>query len=240
MAKLRIGMLTDNRIAWYRWVTGDPEGAIRIMLQAVRAPRATPENRAWCLVDLGRFYFKTDRLPEAEASFQAALQAFPRYHPALAGIGSVQAARKQTAEAIESYRRAQAIVPLPEYAGMLRRLYLESGNTAEARKQEDLLNITDALAKANFENTDRTLALIFADEERHLDRALELAQNELAFRRDVYTYDALAWVLFKLKRYGEAREAMQKALAQNTAEPAFRLHAAAILAAAEGEQVSHR
>ena len=47
-----------------------------------------------------------------------------------------------------------------------------------------------------------------------VDRALELAQNELAFRRDVYTYDALAWVLFQSGRKPEAREAMQKALAQ--------------------------
>ncbi len=69
----------------------------------------------------------------------------------------------------------------------------------------------------------------FADQERHLDRALELAQNELNFRRDVYSYDALAWVLYKSKRFAEARVAMQKALAQKTPEPMFERHAKLIL-----------
>ncbi len=228
MVKLRVGLFSDNRVSWYRWVTGDAEGAVQIMRQAVGAAGAVPENLAWCLVDLGNLYFKTNRLAEAESSYHAALQTFPHYHPAFAGLGRVQAARRQTAEAISSYRRAEDIVPLPEYAGALRDLYLEQNNRVEARKQEELLDVVDRLARANFENTDRTLAITFADQERHLDRALELVHNELAFRRDVYTYDALAWVLFKNKRLSEAREAMQKALAQHTPEPMFQRHAALI------------
>jgi tetratricopeptide (TPR) repeat protein len=231
MLKLRPGLSSYNRVAWYRFVTGDAEGAIYAMRQAVHVASATPENLAWCLVDLGNLYFKTGKLTEAEANYNAALQTFPRYHPAFAGLGRVEAARHQTGEAIANYLRAQAIVPLPEYAGALRDLYLEQGKPAEARKQEALLDVVDKLARANFENTDRNLAIVLADERRHLDRALELAQNELAFRRDVYTYDALAWVLYQLKRYPEAQEAMKKALAQNTPEPGFRRHSELITAA---------
>jgi len=183
-------------------------------------------------VDLGNLYFKTGRLADAEANYNAALQTFPRYHPAFAGLGRVAAARHDTAQAIADYSRAQAIVPLPDYAGALRDLYLEQGNKAEARKQEALLDVVDHLARANFENTDRNLAIVLADEGRRLDRALELATNELAFRRDVYTYDALAWVLYRLERYPEAQDAMKKALAWKTPEPSFRRHAELILGAA--------
>ena len=229
MLRLRPGLSSYNRVSWYRFVTGDAEGAIYAMRQAVHAAKATPENLAWCLVDLGHLYWKTGRLEEAEASYNAALRTFPRYHPAFAGLGRVHAARKHTGEAIEAYSRAEAIVPLPEYAGALRDLYLEQGKKAEARKQEQLLDVVDQLARANFENTDRTLAIVLADQGRHLDRALELATNELAFRRDVYTYDALAWVLYQSKRYPEAREAMQKALRYKTPDPQFHRHAALIL-----------
>ncbi len=228
MLKLRPGLTSYNRVAWYRFVTGDPDGAIYAMRQAVHAARATPENLAWSLVDLGNMYFKIGRLDDAEAEFHAALQVFPGYHPAFAGLGAVHAARHQTAEAIADYARAESIVPMPAYAGALRDLDLEAGKPAESRKQEQLLDVVDQLARANFENTDRTLALVLADEGRHLDRALELAQNELAFRRDVYTYDALAWVLFKLNRLDEAREAMRKALAWKTPEPSFAKHAKAM------------
>lgn len=229
MLKLRPRLSSYNRVAWFRFVTGDPDGAIYAMRQAVHVAGATPENLAWCLVDLGNLYFKTGKLTEAAANYNAALNAFPRYHPAFAGLGRVLAAQHQTAEAIASYTRAQSIVPLPDYTGALRDLYLEQRNTAEARKQEALLDVVDQLARANFENTDRNLALVLADEGRHLDRALELAQNELAFRQDVYTYDALAWVLYRVGRYPEAQEAMKKALAQHTPEPIFQKHAALIL-----------
>jgi tetratricopeptide (TPR) repeat protein len=228
MLRLRPGLSSYNRVAWYRFVTGDADGAIYAMRQAVHVAGAVPENLAWCLVDLGNLYFKTGRLAEAEANYQAALEVFPHYHPAFAGLGSVQASRHQTAEAIASYSRAQAIVPLPVYAGALRDLYLEQGDTAGARREEALLDVVDHLARANFENTDRNLALVLADEQRHLDRALELATNELNFRRDVYTYDALAWVLYRNGKCAEAKEAMGKALAQHTPEPGFAKHAGAI------------
>jgi tetratricopeptide (TPR) repeat protein len=228
MLRLRPGLSSYNRVAFYRFVTGDANGAIYAMRQAVHVAGAVPENLAWCLVDLGTLYFKTGKLAEAEANFNAALQVFPHYHPAFAGLGRVEAARHQTEEAIASFSRAQAIVPLPDYAGALRDLYLEQGKTTEARRQEALLDVVDKLARANFENTDRNLAIVLADEQRHLDRALELAKNELGFRRDVYTYDALAWVLYRNGRCAEAKEAMQKALVQHTPEPGFAKHAEAI------------
>jgi tetratricopeptide (TPR) repeat protein len=231
MVMLRPGLSSYNRVAWYRFVTGDAEGGISAMRQAVHAAGAAPENLAWCLVDLGHMYFKTGRLDEAQATYRAALDTFPGYHPAYAGLGRVYAARHQIAGAIGNYRRAQSIVPLPEYAGALRSLFVAQHNATEAHYQDALLDVIDQLARATAEKTNRSLAVVFADENRHLDRALELARSELNFRQDVYTYDALAWVLYRNRRYREAQEAAGKALAQATPEPTFYFHAGMIAVA---------
>jgi tetratricopeptide (TPR) repeat protein len=228
MLELQPGISSYNRVSWFRFLTGDAPGAIEAMRRAVHASGVEPENLAWCLVDLGNLYFKTSQLDLAQTNYTAALQLFPGYHPAYAGLGRVAAARHQTDDAIANYRRAQSIVPMPEYAAQLRELYLEQGKAAEAKQEEALLDVIDRLAQANFENTDRTLAIVYADEGRHLDRAMELARNELAFRRDVYTYDALAWVEYRTGHCPEAREAMEKAQAWHTPDPLFAEHAGKI------------
>jgi len=230
MVELQPGLSSYNRVSWFRFLTGDAQGAIEAMRRAVHASGTVPENLAWCLVDLGNLYFKTGSLDEARANYRAALDLFPAFHPAFAGLGRVAAARHEIPEAILNYRRAQSIVPMPEYAAELRELYLAQGKAAEATQEEALLDVIDRLAKANFENTDRNLAIVYADEGRHLDRALELARNELEFRRDVYTYDALAWVEFRAGHCAEARESMTRALERHTPDPLFAKHAREIAA----------
>jgi len=79
-------------------------------------------------------YFKLGKLDEAERSFRDAIEAFPGQHQAHAGLGAVLAARGNAAEAIASYRRAQAIVPLPQYTGALADLYTVQGKLEDARK----------------------------------------------------------------------------------------------------------
>ena len=228
MSDLRPSLASYNRIAFYRFVTGDPVGAIEVMRLAIRAGSREPENLAWCLTDLGMMLLKTGAINEAERAFREALSRFPGYHPALSGIGRVEAARGRDEAAIQSVLAAQSRVPLPEYAGLLTKLYRRTGQTAAASRQLALLDVADQLGKAAGETANRHLALAYADLEHRLPRALELARAELAFREDVYTYDALAWSLYRNGQTAAAGEAMRKALAQKTPEPAFHAHAAAI------------
>jgi uncharacterized protein YfdQ (DUF2303 family) len=95
-------------------------------------------------------------------------------------------------------------VPLPEYTAALEQLYILSNQPEEAHKQRDLIDFVDRMARLASEKTNRNLALVYADEGRHLDRALELVQEELKVRNDIYTHDALAWVLFQRKDYVHA------------------------------------
>ncbi len=228
MVDLRPSLASYNRVAFYRFVTGDAEGAIHIMRQAIGIGSPEPENQAWCLTELGDMLLKAGRTDEAEQAYDEALALFPGSHHALAGQGRVRAARGKFREAIPLFIRAQAKVPLPEYSGMLAKLYRKIGDDALARKQVALLDVTDKMDRFAGQAANRKLALALADLEHRVDRALELARAELEVRRDVYTYDALAWALYRNGKISEAEAAMQKALSQNTPEPSFHYHAACI------------
>jgi tetratricopeptide (TPR) repeat protein len=228
MVGLRPDLASYNRAAHYRFLFGDVNGAIEIMQKAIDAGSSSAENVAWCMVDLGGIYFKTGQLTLAKQSYTDALRIFRNYHPAYAGLGKVLAETGDLKAAIENYQRAQEITPLPDYAAALYNLYRKTGQAAQATRQLELLEITDKLARANGEKANRNLVFAFADTDRKLDRALELAQGELEFRRDIYSYDALAWALYKNHRYAEAQPYMEKALKLNTPEPMFHLHAEAI------------
>lgn len=234
MVSLRPDLASYNRAAHFRFLYNDVPGAIAIMKKAIEAGSSSPENVAWCMVDLGNIYWKNGQLKEAGDSFRNALRTFRGYHPAYAGLAKVLAAGGDSAGAVENYKRAQAITPLPDYAAALYDLYRQSGQDELAKQQLALLDAIDKVSRATGETANRNLVFAFADRDIKLDRALELAQGELQFRRDIYSYDALAWALYKNHRYAEAQEYMRKALALQTPEPLFRQHAAAIAQALEG------
>lgn len=228
MVSIRPNQSSYNRASYYRWVMGDAEGAIAIMQQAIAAGSGSPENTAWCFVDLGNMLFKTGRLARAADAYKAALHIFRGYYPAYAGLGRVTAAQGNIEQAIDNFKQAQAAVPMPEYAEALAELYSRIGKKAEASRQTQLIVVVDKMARANSEKTNRNLALVFADQGWNLERALELAEAELQVRNDVYTFDALAWTLFKNGKLAEAAEAARKALQFKTPEPAFFYHAGMI------------
>ncbi len=233
MVTLRPDLASYNRASHFHFLFNDVPGAIDIMKKAIDAGSSSPENIAWCMVDLGNIYFKAGQYPEAAQNFTNALRTFRGYHPAYAGLGKTLAATGDVKGAIENYKRAQEITPLPDYAAALFDLYQTAGQPALAQKQMDLLDAIDRVSRATGETANRNLVFAFADHNIKLDRALELAKGELEFRRDIYSYDALAWALYKNHQYAEAQQYMEKALALKTPEPLFRKHAEAISQALE-------
>ncbi|MBV9508240.1 MAG: tetratricopeptide repeat protein [Acidobacteriia bacterium] len=221
-----------NRIAYQRFVTGQTGQALGWMAMAVEAGSPIPENLAWCLVEFGDMLSKTGHIEDAHKAYARALEILPGYHRALAASGREYAAAGEFAKAVEQFKKAQAVIPLPDYAAALATLYKALGKTPEAGEQMKLLEVIDRLGRANGEKGNRMLAVAYADENRNLDRALELARGELDTRKDVYTYDALSWVLFRSGNQKEAEEASSKALAFHTPEPMFLYHAGVIAMAA--------
>jgi tetratricopeptide (TPR) repeat protein len=217
-----------NRVAYQRFVMGDTDQALAWMATAVEAGSPVPENLAWCLVEFGDMLFKTGRVEDAHIAYGRALQALPGYHRALAALGREYLAAGNFQAAAESFKKAQAVIPLPDYAAALVTIYEAMGKTSEAEQQRKLLDVIDKLGQANGEKGNRMLAVAYADEDRLLSRALDLARGEIETRNDVYTYDALSWVLFRSGKQKEAEEASAKALAFHTPEPMFLYHAGVI------------
>ena len=237
MTSIGGNLFSYNRLAYYQFVTGHADTALAWMAQAIAAGGRSPENEAWCDSEMGDMLFKLGQLVNAEYAYKAALDKFPGYHRAHAGLAKVLAGRGDWKGAITHAKAAQAVVPLPEYAGLLELFYEKSGDKAKAAEQRDVMDVVERLMAANGEKANRTLALIYADAGRKLPRALELAKAEFEARDDVYSYDALSWVLFKNGKLAEARRASQKALALGTPEPAFYFHAGTIeLADGDPEQ----
>ena len=84
------------------------------------------------------------------------------------------------------------------------------------------------LGKLNQVLANRELALFYADRGIKLAEALELARKEFEVRHDIYTWDTLAWVLYKNGRFPEAADAANKALALHTDDPLLLFHAGMI------------
>jgi len=225
MFSLRPNLGSYNRLAYWRFVTGDGQAAISLMRSAVEAGDPVPENKAWCLAELGDMYFKLGKVTEAAQSYASALEAFPTLHRALAGLGKTEASLGHTETAIQSYKRAQSIVPLVEYAGALQDLYTAADMTAKAKEQQDLVATIETIGKVTNEKTNRNLALLLADHDRDLSLASDLMRTEIAVRPDVYTWDAWSWVLFKNGRLEEAKAASANAIRLGTPEPLFYYHA---------------
>jgi tetratricopeptide (TPR) repeat protein len=238
MFALGPNLASYNRAAYFRFVTGDAPRAIALMKEAIEAGSDNPENGAWCLAELGDLYFKTGQTEAARRSYEEALERFPTLHRAAAGLARIEASRGHFAAAIRFYKRAQSIIPLPDYAAALEDLYSTAGDRKWAREQRDLLETIDRLSAARGEKTNRNLAIIFADHDRELQRALEMVRTEILSRPDVYTWDALSWVLLKTGQVDQARAASAKALRLHTPEPAFYFHASRIAAAAGDDRAA--
>ena len=236
MVTLRPDMSSYNRAAWFRFLAGDMPGAIDIMQRAISSGSASPENTAWCWVELGQLYLKSGHSGEAEKAYAQAVKVFPGYHPGYAGLGKAQAVQGRTKEAIANYERAQASTPMPDYAAALYDLYQASGNQKKAQDERDLIDVYDHLNLSNGEKANRNVAMIYADHNWRPERALELAKAELALRKDIYSYDALAWSLYRNKQFDESIAAIGEALKLGTPEPMFYYHAQQIALATSDDQ----
>lgn len=232
MLSLGANLESYNRMAYHRFVTGKTNEALSWMMTAVRAGGRTPENQAWCLVEFGDMLFKTGHAGDARAAYAQALDALPGYHRALAARGRMEAAEGKFEAAAQDLKRAQAVIPLPDYAAALQSIYLKMGRAADAEQQRKLLDAIDRLGQANGEKGNRALAVAYADEGRNPDRAIALAKGEMEGRRDVYAYDALSWALFRGGRLEEAKAASAQATALGTEDPMLLYHAGAVAIAA--------
>jgi len=231
MAERGAGLPALARLSGLKSLMGDPEAAIADLEHAVEAGLAAGQPResvAWARCQLGADRFGLGDLRGADAELAAALDLLPGYHRVLAGLAQVRAAQGRDVEAVELYRRALAVIPLPEYAAALGDVYTRMGRDAEARRQYELVQYVGRLDAARPALYNRELVYFYADHRVELERALELARLEVTARPGIGAHDALAWTLLQLDRPEEARGAIDRALALGTRDARLFFHAGMI------------
>jgi tetratricopeptide (TPR) repeat protein len=229
--KLAFSYQRDSRMSFLRFVAGDTPGAIQLMRSAVRTAmemHMPQENIAWSQYQLGEELFLAGEANAAEKAYLASLDECPNYYRALAGLAKVRASQGRYVDAVKYYKEAIARVPYPEYAAALGDIYHKLGQLEDAKKQYELVEFIGYLSQVNQQIHNRDLALFYADHDLKLHESLVLAQRELEVRRDVYTWDVLAWSLFKNDKLQEAAEAISHALEQRTRDPQLFFHAGMI------------
>ena len=214
-----------SRIAHVRWLKGDVDGAIEMMEQAVACGSyRDPEPMAWCTARLAFFQWQKGNADAALTLADRAMEIVPNYPQALFIRGRVKLARGDARGAVEALTLAAKQSPLPEMLWSLLEAQGAAGDDATATTQ---------LLKTKGEAGDpRSFALYLATTKLDTEHALDLAKAELQTRRDVFSWDALAWAQYAAGETEAAMISMRRAMAEGTRDARLLMHAGVIATSA--------
>jgi tetratricopeptide (TPR) repeat protein len=225
MMALRPSAAAYARVSYAKEISGDLDGALRLMQMALEATSAhDPESQAWHHVQIGDLHLHRGSTGQAEREYRHADHVYPGYPLAIAGIARVQALRGDHRGALALYEQLMAESPLPALAARIGELHERLGNASEAERHY-------ALAEHGWRyDTPEPAELVrfLATHDRRVDEALAIAEREAATRRDIQTMDALAWAAFKADRLELAVRASREAVRTGTRDAIILEHARAI------------
>jgi tetratricopeptide (TPR) repeat protein len=222
MLDLRPGNIAAfTRAAYLREIFGDFEGAIELMRHAYdRTLPSEVEDRAWMLTQLAHLELVAGRVANADLILAEALKLFPDYHYSLAGLAKVRTAQGRLAEAAVILEKHVAAAPHPENYFELAEALRKAGREPEARAAYSEFETKARREMSGWDNANRELIFYYAGQGKNQAEALKIAEMEMARRQDVPTLDAYAWALWVNDRRGDAKLAIDRALAVGVREPA--------------------
>lgn len=229
MINKRPDLSAYNRVAYIREIYGDITGAETALKSAITSGSGYQENVAYSQVELGKLYARTD-LDVAEKIFKEALYTYKNFPPALEGLGKVAFGRKDYAKAISYFDQAFTFLPLAQYSNDLADTYAVQGNQTKAKQQYYLSDLAFEKSSSGGVNNSFEKSAYLTNHERDLKSANALAVEALADRPNAFSYDALAWNLYKLDNFTEAQGNITKALEAGSHAPIIQYHAGMIAA----------
>jgi tetratricopeptide (TPR) repeat protein len=225
MIDLRPDLQSYARAAHVRWLTGDLSGAIDLMKLAVAGSSPNDaEAAAWAYTRLSLYQLQQGATKQALDSCSAALALNSDYAPAMLARGRILLALNRPADAVVELQRAAELNPLPEYQWALADALVLTGDRDRAKEVEA------KIIERGATEDPRAFSLFLATRKQNLAQAVELAQQELTNRGDVFTHDALAWALTASGHVTEAQQHISHALSEGTVDARLFLHAGIIAA----------
>jgi tetratricopeptide (TPR) repeat protein len=230
MLNLRPGNLPAlTRAAHLRELFGDTEGAYELMEMAYQStPPTETEERAWILSQMGHLRSASGNIDAAEKLFRQALTSFPNYPSALGNLAQVRITQKRYAEAVVLFQQRDQGVPQAENLYDLAEALQLAGRDAEARLAFAEFETKSLQESRKRQSSNRELVFYYADHTHQPAKALKMAQQEYAWRHDVYTLDAYAWALHVNGQDAEARRQIETALAVGIRDAKLFRHAGEI------------
>ena len=230
MLKLRPGNLPGmTRAAYLRELFGDVDGAYQLMDMAYQSTVPTEtEDRAWILSQMGHLRFIDGRTDDAESILQQALVVFPRYHYALGNLAKVRIAQKRYDEAVALLQQRYDDAPHAENLYDLAEALQLAGRTSNAKKAFAEFEVKSLAESSRKDNSSRELVFYYTDHANQPAKALAIAEQEHAWRHDVYTLDVYAWALHVNGQDAEARKQLDAALAVGIRDAKLFTHAGEI------------
>lgn len=224
MVDLKPNLDSYARVAYFRELRGDLDGAAVALALAASAGGTGAENVAFVQTLLGNVELAQNRTDRARMAYRAALEKVPAYAPADAGLARLDIAAGRLEPAIERLRGVVGRFAKQEYVTLLGELELVTGETAAARRTLSAIPKELAALDAAGENTETEKALFEAD---HGDaaRAVVAGRKAWAISPSVRAADALGWAL---TRAGQPREGLvyaRRALRLGSREASFLFHA---------------
>ncbi|MGA8272453.1 MAG: hypothetical protein WB919_12910 [Candidatus Sulfotelmatobacter sp.] len=214
MLNLRPGNLPALiNAAHLRELFGDMDGAYDLLQLAYESTAPTEdEERAWLLTQMGHLRLASGNPDTADKVLQQALTVFPSYAFAMGTLAEVRIVQKRYEEAIVLFRRCNKPTARAANLYNLAQALRLAGRNAEAEKAFAEFETKARMESSSKDNSNRDLIFYYADYASRPAKALKMAEQEYAWRKDIYTLDAYAWALHVNGQDVEARKQIEIAL----------------------------
>ena len=225
MISTRPDIRSYSRVSYLREIYGDMPGAIQAMKLAVAAGYPGLEQTEWTRIILGHLYENTGKQDSALLQYSIALTNRPDYAFAIAGLGHIEKAKKNYAEAIKLYEKAKSQIVEFSFADELTDLYRLNNEPDKSKKSAE--DVVEQLG-ANAGNESQSSHGHYADKElayaylklSDTDNALKHALLEYERRpNNIDVCEAVAWVRYKKGEFAEANKLIETALRTHSKNP---------------------
>ena len=231
---VRLGTTTTNlaaqmRVVRWREITGDVEGAHRLLLDArARSQHAfglSREQRAWFELRVAEFAFRYGNEREGREALSRGFAVSPGDYRLHAVAARYALARGDWNDAADHAGQSLDAHFDPATLALLAQAERGRGNGSAASQAIDAMVLAIQSQPGAWH---RAWSLALLDAGREIPEVLAQSRRDLEDRQDVYAWDLLAWALHRTGNEAGARQAMTHALATGIRDPQILAHAAAI------------